>query len=179
MTLYGPNGAPILSGTSVDKKEEQKHRLLVCYQCFTMEKLAPYKGREDEHGRYIDPDPALEYLIQKHHTDSDGEPHRGVLLRCDESTWNNLDAQIDITKQLFKDQAERVALRDNISEDAMGCFRKHGRPTDGCIDFRDGSKKLPSPTGKGVNTNVYLCDFCPVMHGTVLPELRSRHGLDK
>lgn len=172
----------VLPGVTAEPAKKE-HRLLVCYDCFTIEKLPPYRGATDDQGRYLEDDPPLEYLIESKHMTDGQEPHRGMLFLCDEDTWNSLNAQTEISKEVFKDQAANAQLRDSLTDDALSCYRKHNRPKDGCIDWMDESKRLPSPSKqKSANKGKHamkLCHFCPVTHGTVLPDIRTKLGLRK
>lgn len=173
-----PDGQLILPGLD---QEQKPWRLLVCYDCYTIEKLPPYTGPEDEHGVALARDEALEHLLEGHRH-SDGEPHRGVMLRCDEATWNNMQMRTELSRQLFKEEAERVAFNDTLMEDAMSCFNRHQRPNQGCIDYKDESKRLGvhaqgrRERAAVLASPVYLCDFCVVQSSYVDVQIRKKKG---
>lgn len=162
----------VLPGLAEVDRTNRPHRLLVCYTCATIEKLPPYEGREDEHGVYLDYDPVLEHLLKDHQRP---EQHRGRLFLVDEAAWENMDSRREINSQLFGLEAERVAWKDTLAEDAGKCFNAHKRPKAGCIDWHDDSKRLGSPSGKRASHAVHLCDFCPV-RSYVETEIRWKRG---
>lgn len=137
-------------------------RLLQCLECYTLEKLPPYEGRMDEHGAYVDPDPLLEHLISKHTEQPSGLTHVGRLFTVDEDTWNKLDGKTEFEKEMWKEDAERAAFKDTLTEDAVKCFNKHNRPDQGCLDWKDKSKVLGNPSRHPGAPKRFLCDFCPV-----------------
>lgn len=142
---------------------QRPFRLLQCLECLTLEKLPPYEGRMDEHGVYLDPDPVLEHVIEQNHTERpSGLTHVGRLFTVDEATWNKLDGTTQFEKELWKEDAERAAFRDTLTEDAVMCFNKHSRPDQGCIDWKDKSKMLGNPSRHPGAPKRFLCDFCPV-----------------
>jgi hypothetical protein len=84
------------------------------------------------------------------------------------------------------------AAINTFQEDAMRCFRQHGRPDlgagKGCPDFWSDAKRLGRPTevGKlalkenekmGVG-DPHLCQFCPYF-STVQTEVRHKKGMYK
>lgn len=163
----------VLPGVAEPDRRQRKHRLLVCYTCSTIEKLPPYEGREDENGVYLDYDAPLEHLIQTKH--SRPELHIGRLFQVDEGAWESMETRQQINKELFGLEAEKVAWKDTFSEDAGKCYNRHHRPKQGCIDWRDDSKRLGSPSGSAASRPVFLCDFCPVK-SYVETEVRWKRG---
>lgn len=82
----------------------------------------------------------------------------------DDAHWADQQYRDSILKNM-KDQwkgfePEYYATVDTYKEDAGYCFSRHKRPTEGCIDWQDDSKRLTPSDWK--LSPVYLCHFCPV-----------------
>ncbi len=177
------------------RPQDEFCRLLVCYNCSTVEKIPPYDGPRDDHGAparredgsLLHEDWALEYALKPHR--SDGEPHNGNLMVLDEATWEAVERRGTdmLTQETGLDSVGEI--RDTIKDDALKCFSDHNRPEQGCIDWCDHSKWLGNGGDAPVGTNpytgqredrrIYLCHACPVTHGHVLTDLRHRAGLYK
>ena len=114
-----------------------------------------------------------------------GEPHRGNLMKIDDDVWKK--RRTDILREMwsaFPDMSEAdlmASVRNAYIEDAGMCFNRHGRPDDGCIDYKDDSKRIGSPSKHpwlAKKKPVYLCDFCPVK-STVQGKVFHKLGLYK
>lgn len=159
-------------------------RLLVCNECHTVDEIPDYVG--DPEG-----DELLQHAVGQHqHGDNltsiggrnEGEVLTGdrVLARVERKHWSNADTRQQILAQLGAGRTgfeqSFYDTRNTFEEDAGRCFNRHGRPTGGCIDWKDKSKRvgngilteeeksLLDKTGKPLRMNraVFLCDFCPV-----------------
>jgi hypothetical protein len=170
----GAGGASVTMG-------EKPHRLLACYDCLTLEKLPPYEGREDANGVYLDYDPVLEHLLEPHRTN--GEPHRGMLLRVPAEVWDDMKARQNISRELFKEEAERAAFKDTLTEDANTCYVRHNRPGRelnlDCGDYRSDKKRIGNPSRSRAAAHlapVYLCDFCPYKSQVITVQRHAAGG---
>lgn len=164
-------------------------RVLICHNCRSMESIPDYTGPLE---RAEVPGPDGNLVEQEVppvgadiHLDHISEPHRrgehvGTLLHIPDEQWNNREvregviAQIreTLTKGVTGLTPEAYAMRDTFTEGALACFKKHGRPSGGCIDWHDRSKKLGNSLLTSEERKIarglpqpkkrYLCDFCPV-----------------
>lgn len=186
-------------------RKNKPWRLLVCFTCYTIERLPPYEGREGPDGSYLEPDPILEHLLEPHRhggprwPETGTDEHRGMIMRVDEGTWNSMKARQRISKELFKEEAERVAFKDTLHDDAGKCYQRHGRPGQGlvlnCHDYRSDSKRLSSPATNerktimdelGIDVGpalarkapVFLCSFC-AYESQVMTIKRRKRGMYK
>lgn len=170
-------------------------RLLCCAACKTAEVVDDYTGS-------LEVDPLVERLIMKH-TERDPMAHGGVELQrspfrlvkdIPENRWAIPEERDKIIALLNSDN-KRVGLdlwvseaMDTYREDAGRCYNDHNRPKQGCIDWRDDSKRIGRPTDVGrqvVKDNYklgsqdpFLCDWCPV-RSWVDTEVRFKAGLYK
>lgn len=178
-------------------------RLLICLDCKTIEPLPNYDGPLE---RALVPAPdgtlqpaevppmgadtVLDHLSSPHAR----REHRGNLVTVEDEEWDDNSKRVEIIKQIEAGLNEGVAglgadayaLKDTLTEDAVKCFNRHGRP-EKCIDWHTRSKLLgnsllsddekkaakeasravaalakKSPRGRQGPTKRYLCDFCPV-----------------
>lgn len=134
--------------------------MLICKDCRSVEPLPDYDGDPDH-------DVLLDGLIEAH-VFPNGEKHYGNLASVPDDQWNNPNYRSEILKQIAKRttglEGEYYATKCTYENDAMNCYSKHGRPTEGCIDWEDSKKRIGNPTKVGwqVGPKVYLCGFCPV-----------------
>lgn len=111
------------------------------------------------------------------------------LMNVSDYDWSHNRAEI--IKGISKKHQKSVGFEgyvieslDTFKYDAMTCYQRHHRPQDGCIDWRDDSKRIGRPTPEGQaamrgHKNVpYLCDFCVVRTG-VDTKIRAAKGLYK
>lgn len=173
-------------------------RLLLCAVCKSLEELPDYVGP-------VDGDRVLEELVRQHrqlsHMKSKDRQGRTInhesdgiarLFQIDDDQWlSNRDAVI---KQINTKANETgfdgwvYEARNTYAEDALKCFSRHGRPTEGCVDYWDDSKRIGRPTAEGrlvIRENYrmgerdpHLCMFCPV-HSYVTTMVRWKKGMYK
>lgn len=165
-------------------------RLLYCLVCDSIEELPPYDG-DPEHDQLLE-------ITLEHHVFPSGEPHKGHLLRVPVDEWTNSNIKKAMIEQLkgggskglAEFDADFYATSDTFREDALKCFAKHLRPTDGCPDYKtDKMRLLPNTKAERKDAGLvdpknapgprnYLCNFCPVQ-STVDQKLRAMKGLYK
>lgn len=162
-------------------------RLLWCLVCDTIEELPLFDGKPED-------DVLLEILVQRHVFPS-GEPHKGHLLRVPQLQWENTETRKRIIEQMKGGGSKGIDefdekfydTKNTFKDDAMACFNKHLRPSDGCDDFRSESKMLipdtkaerkdaglPDPK-RAPGPKRYLCDFCPV-NSVIEQKMRALRG---
>lgn len=153
-------------------------RLLVCRDCRTIEELPGYDGP-------VEYDVLLDTAVERH-IFPNGERHIGNLMTVEDRVWSDPSAKAEIVKRIAEKttglNSEFYATKNTYEEDALGCYSRHGRPTDGCSEYHDERKRIGNPT-KELAANwhnhpfkVYLCDFCPVK-SWVLTQERYKAGL--
>ena len=158
--------------------QEEEIRLLICFDCMTVEPLPPYLGPRKKDNTPVAPDPELEHLLRPHRTD--GLEHVGRLMGMTLDTYEALKRSgfMDLRKQLNTE--DPLAFRDTLTEDATKCFNRHRRPTQpGCVDYMTDAKLLANPGGIRYNdgsNSRYLCHYCPYHHGVVVPIRRKDAG---
>jgi hypothetical protein len=160
-------------------------RLLFCHDCRSVDQVPDFDG-PPEYDHY------LEYRVQQHRFPN-GEPHRGILGRCDNNE-TAIQAAIDqMASNVTAGEGVGLGqpmydLRDNYKTEAMQCWKKHNRTAD-CGDYRSDGKRLYAdtkadrraehmPTSLNERPNAWLCDFC-VVHSLVQQKQRKAKGLDK
>lgn len=157
-----------------DQNAGPQIRVLYCLVCGTIDELPLYDGNPDE-------DHLLQILVEPHKFPS-GEPHRGHLFRLPQNMWEREDARKKIIEQikgggsagLDEFDKDFYATKNTFKEDAMACYNRHLRPTEGCEDYNSPSKRLlpntkserkdlglPDPA-KAPGPKNYLCQFCPI-----------------
>jgi len=162
---------PMLQPPTVDSPEI---RVLFCLVCDTMEELPLYDGHPDN-------DHLLQILCDRHVFPS-GEPHKGHLFRMPQLQWENVEVRKRVIDQIKGGGSKGINefdekfydTKNTFKEDAMTCYNKHLRPTDGCQDYNSASKRLLPDTkaerkdaglsspDKAPGPKNYLCQFCPV-----------------
>ena len=174
----------LLNPTPVDSPEI---RVLYCLVCDTMEELPLFDGPPEN-------DHLLEILVQRHIFPS-GDPHKGHLFRMPQLQWENIEVRKKIIEQIKgggskgidEFDAKFYDTKNTFKEDAMACYNKHLRPTEGCDDFNTPSKRLlpdtkaerkdaglPDPA-KAPGPKNYLCQFCPVS-SVIMTKMRALRG---
>ena len=170
-------------------------RLLCCAACKTAEVVDDYTGS-------LEVDPLVERLVMQH-TERDPMAHGGSQLRTSpfrlakgisENRWQIPEEREKILAAVNQEN-KRVGFDlwvaealDTYGEDALRCYRDHHRPKEGCIDWRDDSKRIGRPTNLGRKavkdnyrlgeTDPFLCDWCPV-RSWVDTQVRFKAGLYK
>ena len=137
-------------------------RLLVCGTHKTVDVVNDYDTANDMEAKY---DFNLKEAIDRHlgKYGSDPGKHASMLLRVTPEEWELLDKQ-DLEQALFDNRLEEYIRgeRESYTNDALGCYQLHDRPTYGvgygigCPDYHDSSRAIGSK-----NSGVFLCDFCP------------------
>jgi len=138
-------------------------RLLICHSCRSVDELPAFHGRPED-------DVLLEDLIARH-VFPDGNEHMGKLAEIEEADWRDSYRRNAILEQI-KAAVEKssgfptewYATKSTYQDDALKCYKKHGRPDQGCIDYCDSKKRIGNPTRSGwqAGPRVFLCHFCPV-----------------
>lgn len=165
---------------AVDIPRGEQVRILVCFECKTMEEIPDFPPEANP----LD-DVILFYVDEKHGGQTQ-QPHHRTLMRVEKRVWDDRPARRQIIKQAWEGTSgfkpSYYDLRNTLQEDAVNCHKAHQRQVP-CIDWRDGSKRLRSPSQSDreklardlprsmhVDTDRlvkgapqrYLCDFCPV-----------------
>lgn len=162
-------------------------RLLLCHDCKSLEEVPDFDGP-------VEQDTLLQILVDRHKY-APGYPHHGQLLQIKQEDWNNAQYRDAIVKEIRNGAGhtgldpEAYAARNTFREDALKCYDRHSRPKDGCIDWKDLSKRLgnsilsdeekKTARDHGLRSRgvVYLCDFCPVRANYVDPKKYDKAGL--
>lgn len=123
-------------------------------------------------------DVLLENLLERHCTCTEhckhpnvqlGQRHVGNLLQIDNKTWEK--RRNEILEEMWRDYPDMSPIdamssaRNTYREDANTCFSRHGRPKEGCIDYKEDSKRISTPSKSQYLAHVapiFLCDFCPI-----------------
>ena len=162
-------------------------RVLHCLVCDTLEDFPLFDGP-------VANDHLLAILVERHQFPS-GEPHKGHLFRVPQLTWETESIRRKVIEQikgggskgLDEFDASFYDTKSTFREDAMTCFTKHLRPSDGCPDYKTEKKMLVPDTkaerkdaglmapSKAPGPKNYLCDFCPV-HSVVVSKQRALRG---
>jgi len=178
-------------------------RLLVCRMCESVDEVPDYEGP-------VEGDTLLERVVAKHQQDC-GTANVGgeqaevasqqdrFLVKIDREDWNNERVKKEILNRLsmsgtgFEEKVYDV--KNTWKADAMSCYSSHRRPQDGCIDYKDDSKRVGNGflteeeeslkkssglftgmTRRRQQQTVFLCDFCPVKSG-VQEKVFTKRGL--
>jgi hypothetical protein len=180
-------------------------RLLICNLCRTCEEIPEYEGQDEV-------DPLVEAVVFKHNQ-KDPMGHGGVNLPYspirlipikDEKGKPLPDKLYYEGKEEILKKINEITIKEpgfegwayeainTFEEDAMKCFRQHGRPDlgqgKGCPDYWSDSKRLGRPTAVGRQArkehsklavaDPHLCQFCPYFSG-VQTEIRHKKGMYK
>ena len=150
-------------------------RLLVCRDCGIMYRMRDYDGPPEY-------DMELRELIDRHLGQADDkrpESHRSFIFRTDEETASKLDAETAVKNELAKNHIWVKDFRDELKVDALNCFNKHNRPTQGCIDWCIESKTIGRKTGVPPEKRQYLCMYCPAASYYAFRERKAMGMYDK
>ena len=151
-------------------------RLLLCRVCKEINELPDYQGTYED-------DFLLHELVNAHRSrgSHDGEEIAN-LFRVPTKSWEDPNARAAIHGQMQKRvpgyESEWYATRNYYGEQAIKCFRQHGEPQSGCLDYCDHSKRLGNPNRESFanpEAAVYICHFCPVQ-SWVTTQIRARRG---
>jgi len=161
--------------------EETEVRLVVCPTCKQIEEIPDFQGP-------VEYDTLLDVVASRHEYDYD-KPHPGLrMFRVKSTDWNNPRVRQEIIVRI-KDETSTPGLGDTFytvketfKEDAMKCWKQHNRRRN-CEDFKSDRKRLMPDTTKerkaiGVGpmqSNRYLCEFCPV-HAVMMQRMRAARG---
>lgn len=163
---------------------EAKIRLLICHTCQSIDELPDYEGDPER-------DDTLNYRVAEHHFPS-GNPHIGSLARVEAKSWQNKNHRQGILEKLGQAKAPGQGeglgqtyydVKGNFQQDALKCWKAHGRTSD-CADYRHDNKRLvPDTKGErkdlglspSTRPNTWLCDFCPVS-SVVTTAMRKKRG---
>jgi hypothetical protein len=132
----------------------------------------------------------LQHKVSQHQFPN-GEPHRGVLGRV-EDTPQSISAAMDkMASMVSPGQGTGLGqhlydLKDNYKAEAMQCWKRHSRTAD-CGDYRSEPKRLWLDTkaerksegltlNRDERPNIWLCDHCPV-HSIVQQKQNKAAGL--
>jgi hypothetical protein len=136
-------------------------RFLVCFDCKTIDRMGDHEGS-------VDRDFQLHETIQRHLKTSDrgDDPakHKSQIFAVpgDGSAFADMEqAERALTENLANAGVFIKETRDGLKVEALQCYNRHNRPTKGCIDWKDRSKKIGRHRGVPDNECMYLCEFCP------------------
>ena len=131
------------------------HRLLVCKHHGVMWKMRPYDGPAEY-------DMELRELCDRHNAQvPDPQNCRALIFRTDEETASKLDMETVLRNKLSEQDVYIKDFRDELKVDALKCFNKHNRPTEGCLDWCHESKTIGRKIGVPPDKRQYLCMYCP------------------
>lgn len=165
-----------------DDFETERFNLLICKTCQTIEEL-PYTktGEYLGDGKYSQSNnPFVDAAAAKHGPEHIAAPLVDIL----QGYWMTPKVKEGVVKQLRETFFEGkgassgldvfgtnfYGLKDQYSQEAMGCYKIHLSPKGQCPDYKSDRKILSAGTeaerrteGLGKSTiKVHLCDFCPV-----------------
>lgn len=166
---------------------------LFCSFCKTLEEIpdSDYDGPRGEN-------PIVAELLMRHNQ-RDPQGHGwgdGVapfaLFDFDPDEWaNQRERCIKIVNERLKKSGNNAWVAEAMNtfgDDALKCYRQHGRPTGGCTDYWSDSKRIGRPTSEGKTVlkqapklgakDPHLCQWCPV-HTYVTTERRAKAGMYK
>ncbi len=166
-------------------------RLLICAACKSIEELPWYEG-PPEH------DDLKNYRLSFHRFAS-GNQHPFTIGDVGAADWKSPVKRQLILETITKHVdgvgedglgAEFYDLKANFQQDALDCWRRHGRRTD-CEDFESDSRRLlPDTAAERRDASsrtfqlsprnrpyTYLCQFCPV--GSRIEGLKNQEKLRK
>jgi len=136
--------------------DKEFHRLLVCKTHGVMYKMRPYDGPAEY-------DMELRELCERHNAQvPDPDNCRALIFRTDSETAGKLDVETAIRKELAEQDVFIKDFRDELKSDALRCFNRHNRPSEGCIDWCNDDKTIGRKVGVPKDKRQYLCMYCPV-----------------
>jgi hypothetical protein len=131
------------------------HRLLVCKHHGVMWKMRPYDGPAEY-------DMELRELCDRHNAQvPDPQNCKALIFRTDEETASKLDMETVLKNKLAEQDVYIKDFRDELKVDALKCFNRHNRPTQGCIDWCTEGKTVGRKVGVPPDKRQYLCMYCP------------------
>lgn len=169
-----------------------KVRLLICAACKTIEELPWYEGPQEH-------DDTGNYRLSFHQLPS-GTLHPYTVADISKADWDRY--RVDIVRKITEEIAgigeaglgqEFYDVRSNFQEDAIACWKEHGRPGSqnktSCEDYKSDRKRLLPDTAaerRAASTrllplspknrpNTFLCQFCPY-HRVVENRVRASRG---
>lgn len=135
--------------------DKEFHRLLVCKTHGVMYKMRPYDGPAEY-------DMELRELCDRHNAQvPDPQNCRALIFRTDPETADKLDVETAVRKELADQDVYIKDFRDELKSDALRCFNRHNRPSDGCIDWCSDDKTIGRKIGVPKEKRQYLCMYCP------------------
>lgn len=163
-----------------------KIRLLLCFECRSIEEVPWFEGPAER-------DDTLEYRASAHQYPS-GERHVGHLAVVDKPQWDDPVVRTAIIKKISSDGLDGEGLgqqfydvKSTFGEDAMKCWKRHGRRVN-CEDYKTDKMRLLPDTkadrkelGLDVKhrPSTFLCQFCPVNSHVVTKQRAARGDYDK
>lgn len=135
--------------------DKEFHRLLVCKTHGVMYKMRPYDGPAEY-------DMELRELCERHNAQvPDPDNCRALIFRTDSETAGKLDVETAVRKELAEQDVYIKDFRDELKSDALRCFNRHNRPSEGCIDWCNDDKTIGRKVGVPKEKRQYLCMYCP------------------
>jgi hypothetical protein len=138
----------------------------------TMIRMHDYEGPADY-------DMELQEVIRKHkerNSHIDPDDFRGLMFSCDQETWDKLGDETQVRRELMKNEWDVREVRNDLKVDAVKCFERHNRPSQGCPDYEDDSKIIGRKIGVPPEHRQYLCHYCPAQE-YVTHQLRLKKGM--
>jgi hypothetical protein len=164
-------------------------RLLICAVCKSIEELPAYDGPQEH-------DDTGNYRLSFHQLPS-GNFHPYTVADISKADWDKPAYREAIVRQITQELDGTVEaglgqafydVRSNFQEDAITCWKEHGRPGSqhktGCEDYKSDRKRLLPDTradrrAEGLDPknrpSTYLCQFCPY-HRVVETRVRTDRG---
>jgi len=124
-------------------------------------------------------DMELQEVIKMHlqrAQDQRPESHLSQIMRLDQATYDAMDGETGIRKELMKNEVEVRHMRDDLKVEAIKCFHRHSDPKNGCIDYEHESKTIGTKIGIPKEKRQYLCHYCPVQ-AYVTHKVRTIKGM--
>ena len=148
-------------------------RLLVCRSCGTMNRMRDYEGSPEYDAELIE---VIRVHLERSPRGNRPEDHPAQLFRVTDEEAALLDVESELVKALSDEQVFIKDTRDDMKVEALKCFNRHGRPSDGCIDWEDESKVIGRKHGIPADKRAYLCHYCPVASQVAFVE-RKKMGM--
>lgn len=148
-------------------------RILVCKTHGIMYKMRPYDGPAEYDQELIE-------LCERHnHQVPDPDNCRALIFRVDPETASNLDMETALKNELKEQDVFIKDFRDELKVDALKCFNRHNRPSNGCPDWCDESKTIGRKIGVPPAKRQYLCMYCPAAAHVAHVERKAMGLYDK
>lgn len=167
---------------------DAKVRLLICAACKSIEELPFYEGPQEH-------DDTGNYKISFHRFGS-GAYHPYTVGDVVEKEWKDPQIRAAILRKITEQVAgigetglgaEFYDVKSNFQQDAMACWKRHGKRTN-CEDYKTDRMRLLPDTraerkAEGIDPrtrpNTFLCQFCPVNSVVVTRQREARGDYDK